>query len=82
MEMIYPATEALPGIYIYVSDWPQSRRRGARGYVKSFHGKIIIFRGRQMIFIMEDIMDAVGVPMRGSTRSGLQTDKDAVPVPL
>ena len=39
----------------------------ARGYVKSFHvEKLLFFRGLdQMIFIMEDIMDAVGVPMRG-----------------
>ena len=34
----------------------------ARGYVKSFHvEKLLFFRGLdQMIFIMEDIMDAVG----------------------
>ena len=43
----------------------------ARGYVKSFHvEKLLFFRGLdQMIFIMEDIMDAVGV----TPESGLQT---------
>ena len=41
--------------------------RAARGYVKSFHvEELLFFQGLdQMIFIMEDIMDAVGVPMRG-----------------
>lgn len=39
----------------------------ARGYVKSFHAEaLLFFQGLdQMIFIMEDIMDAVGAPMRG-----------------
>ena len=41
--------------------------RIARGYVKSFHvEELLLFQGLdQMIFIMEDIMDAVGAPMRG-----------------
>ena len=58
----------------------------ARGYVKSFHvEKLLFFRGLdQMIFIMEDIMDAVGVPMRGRAPRSLacKPDKDAVPVPF
>ena len=58
----------------------------ARGYVKSFHvEKLLYFQGLdQMIFIMEDIMDAVGAPMRGRVPRSLtgKRNKDAVTVPF
>lgn len=60
--------------------------RAARGYVKSFHAEdLFFFQGfDQMIFIMEDIMDAVGAPMRGRVPRSLsgKSGKETTAVPF
>lgn len=60
--------------------------RIARGYVKSFHVEaLLFFQGLdQMVFIMEDIMDAVGAPVRGRAPRSLTgtLDKDEGTVPF
>lgn len=60
--------------------------RIARGYVKSFHvEELLLFQGLdQMIFIMEDIMDAVGAPHERAAPRSLdgKSRKETAAVPF